>query len=997
MADSTNNDEVRLETANTEDIHPTTRTPSFNLGDDSHPQNQEEQKKMVTPTKTSYLSKDGEYSPENGKLPLRVQSTNSLLGLAGLEGHEDDTDDDIDDDYSTTGVSAVTEDQEVMDIVLSPSTRTSMEDATSNTTPPGSVQGPGILSLSPPRLTTYSAGSANSASITANFMIQPRPIQSMQQQYHPNQQSPRYLRSPMVQQPPPRSRPPLVPHPASLISGGNTNGTVSHLSSRPPAGTGPDSSFVAGTAGVGHARTLTDATNYSFLSSLTDASGGEYSLPRRRTLSWDYTRNVGRGGTSMESKSQGGPSVAGSILQPILLSDQEMQASSRPPLSISASNLRKAPPALPEPTITTPLLSSQNSRNGPLPAPSSLPSRENLHPLIEKLQKSSHSRTKSSVESVPLLSLPKSDEKTLHPLIQKFQQSSTSKSIQSKPICNNHLQDEKKDDDTRSSHDIQHQAPPLERRVTDNSSSMCSSTTVSLQKIKATSPNRNLGSTLGSNSRKSGHPRCELKAVLDATKESFVETELIKSIDFIDIDESSSKSSANEDFLSQWWPFFLCVLGVLTIGSRGLSPVWYVVGTSSWILGIVVIANSELAGKFFRGRAHEYNRKDVEYYKKELLLLRRKLILINEIALSRDSATEPINRFQKAIGYILAVLDREPSTVLSKMEGPNRIRFNEASRTFFERLAKRQGQQEISFDRLSRVIKSSDGSTDESKLQMLSELFGSTRQGQVSKLDFVIATDRIYKAALLLIANIENSSRIKRSFEGIVTVMFYTMCLGRCISGVDANTPVWIVLGVFTNVALVLYVTSVEHLKGLFRVVMRLPYNIGDRVHFLEPRDTGTIHDHGDGPPSGGWIVESFDLHTTTLRHGITGECRTISNGSPLLENHRIVCWKPSQRAIVSISWKLAGATLSRRDRIDLVRRQISEWVEARSHEWHGLQSLGFTEVVNRDYSGDAEPRCVAFDIALCHRESWQNYAAVQASKNDFLLFLGELQDQSRE
>ena len=44
---------------------------------------------MVTPKGTSYLTTDGGYTSEITKLSSRVQSSQSLLGLAGLEGHEE--------------------------------------------------------------------------------------------------------------------------------------------------------------------------------------------------------------------------------------------------------------------------------------------------------------------------------------------------------------------------------------------------------------------------------------------------------------------------------------------------------------------------------------------------------------------------------------------------------------------------------------------------------------------------------------------------------------------------------------------------------------------------------------------------------------------------------------------------------------------------------------------------------------------------------------------
>ncbi|MGK3735437.1 MAG: hypothetical protein ACI90V_002277, partial [Bacillariaceae sp.] len=104
----------------------------------------------------------------------RVLSTNSLLGLIGLEGEDSE-------DVSTAASNNITNsnyaspvmeenqqgggeeeggEEEDINVELSPSTRNSqqdIDDITIMTTPPGSIQGPGILSLSPPLLTTYSS------------------------------------------------------------------------------------------------------------------------------------------------------------------------------------------------------------------------------------------------------------------------------------------------------------------------------------------------------------------------------------------------------------------------------------------------------------------------------------------------------------------------------------------------------------------------------------------------------------------------------------------------------------------------------------------------------------------------------------------------------------------------------------------------------------------------------------------------------------------------
>ena len=176
-----------------------------------------------------------------------------------------------------------------------------------------------------------------------------------------------------------------------------------------------------------------------------------------------------------------------------------------------------------------------------------------------------------------------------------------------------------------------------------------------------------------------------------------------------------------------------------------------------------------------------------------------------------------------------------------------------------------------------------------------------------------------------------------------------------------------------------IYVTSAESLKAILRLLSQKSYDIGDRVCFI-PEGTETKAD--DGPPSGGWIVESIDLYKTTLRQGITGERSIFSNDSSLFRNARIVNWKRSHKAALRLSMEFSDKTGS--EKIDFVERRISQWIEDRPCEWTHLESF-------RMVGGDEH--CIQYDLVLRHRESWYNYAAVQDSKSDMLVFLRQLRN----
>ena len=175
---------------------------------------------------------------------------------------------------------------------------------------------------------------------------------------------------------------------------------------------------------------------------------------------------------------------------------------------------------------------------------------------------------------------------------------------------------------------------------------------------------------------------------------------------------------------------------------------------------------------------------------------------------------------------------------------------------------------------------------------------------------------------------------------------------------------------------------ALSFLQGILRLVTQKSYDIGDRVYFLNPEDKETKV--VDGPPSGGWIVEKIDLYKTTLRQGITGERSTVSNGSSLLVNSRVMNWKRSDKAIVRLHMEFSGKT--GRDKINFYQRQISEWIEDRPCEWVRLDAFRMVDAGIRQQG-------VKYDVVLQHRESWYNYAAVQDSKSDILIFLHELRN----
>lgn len=164
------------------------------------------------------------------------------------------------------------------------------------------------------------------------------------------------------------------------------------------------------------------------------------------------------------------------------------------------------------------------------------------------------------------------------------------------------------------------------------------------------------------------------------------------------------------------------------------------------------------------------------------------------------------------------------------------------------------------------------------------------------------------------------------------------------------------------------------------------PYDIGDRVCFVSTDDSELKLNNG--PLLGGWIIEKYDLYTTTVRQGITGERSIFANGSMLLDNTRVVNWKRTQRAKVLFSLKFPGHI--RREQIQIFRGKVIEWIDDHPCEWDNLDAFRAVNV-------DSELECVEYNIIIRHMESWQNYSTVEQSRSDALVFLFELKQNIGE
>jgi len=155
--------------------------------------------------------------------------------------------------------------------------------------------------------------------------------------------------------------------------------------------------------------------------------------------------------------------------------------------------------------------------------------------------------------------------------------------------------------------------------------------------------------------------------------------------------------------------------------------------------------------------------------------------------------------------------------------------------------------------------------------------------------------------------------------------------------------------------------------QGILFVLLRKPYDIGDRIIMDEPCSKS---DSLGGNLS--WIIEKVDLFTTTARMGTTRELATFSNSS--LSNMRIINLNRSDNPDVIINLKFSVyATLKQRQ---LFRRRITAFVKERPRQWSKIVDFRSTSI-------ETDQGFVEYELILQHRERSQNVGPIQVSRGE--------------
>mmetsp|Transcript_39628 Transcript_39628/g.82351 ORF Transcript_39628/g.82351 Transcript_39628/m.82351 type:complete len:246 (+) Transcript_39628:1-738(+) len=168
-----------------------------------------------------------------------------------------------------------------------------------------------------------------------------------------------------------------------------------------------------------------------------------------------------------------------------------------------------------------------------------------------------------------------------------------------------------------------------------------------------------------------------------------------------------------------------------------------------------------------------------------------------------------------------------------------------------------------------------------------------------------------------------------------------------------------------------------QQFEGILLVLVRQPYDIGDRVAIADPQDVASI----DG--SGHWLIQSIDLVTTTAKFTATGEVATFSNGS--LARCRLINMNRSPEAVCHITVRFTADVPY--STIMVFREAVENFVQDRPQEW--ISMLGF-----RAGRVESQLNYVEYAIWLQHRCSWQEIVPILVSKAALSSYCVEVQKE---
>lgn len=205
-------------------------------------------------------------------------------------------------------------------------------------------------------------------------------------------------------------------------------------------------------------------------------------------------------------------------------------------------------------------------------------------------------------------------------------------------------------------------------------------------------------------------------------------------------------------------------------------------------------------------------------------------------------------------------------------------------------------------------------------------------------------------------------------------------------------------------------------------ILVRKPYDIGDRIEIDSVHKYNNHAQHEYSSDDGtskktkstttttkkkSWIIEKFDLYTTTVRQceGQLEEVATIANAS--LVDATIINHRRTENPNISFHLKCDMQFLTEQ-KLHTFRDRLIDYVHAKPREWIGpvsFQRIGITDSCHHEMLVGGEEmkkdgmtaanktvNYLEYRIIIQHRSSLQERTAIAQSKEDILRYALELQ-----
>lgn len=285
------------------------------------------------------------------------------------------------------------------------------------------------------------------------------------------------------------------------------------------------------------------------------------------------------------------------------------------------------------------------------------------------------------------------------------------------------------------------------------------------------------------------------------------------------------------------------------------------------------------------------------------------------------------------------------------------------------------------FDTNTRAACTDSKDLDCRRRKRLFEIFKSEKHGNLTPKQLARGVSVVRKRNKIIAKSIANAISLDRNFESIVNVGFYLFTAIVVLAALGSNT-LFLLFGFASVVAssgLAIGPTVSFCFEGMAMVLASRPYDIGDLIH------SSPIDKQMDlSELASCYIVDEFDLFSTTTRHVLTREVTTINNG--VLARSRITNLTRSGKAIVRFNLRIPVGTSS--DRLLIFRRAVEKFIKTNAREWYRLKTfraLSFPSGANQ---------FIQYELILQHLDTWGNASFVLKSKGRIMEFCLELQEQ---